>query len=59
MKKDFTELTVAEFYHMEKERLKVYHVSGPYCLCTLCAVKRDFCLNTHAEVFFPLEKGLS
>ncbi|KAF3696861.1 Baculoviral IAP repeat-containing protein 5.1 Survivin1 [Channa argus] len=24
MKKDFTELTVAEFYHMEKERLKVY-----------------------------------
>ncbi|XP_056131291.1 baculoviral IAP repeat-containing protein 5b [Lampris incognitus] len=24
MKKDFTELTVAEFYHMEKERLKTY-----------------------------------
>ncbi|XP_042348228.1 baculoviral IAP repeat-containing protein 5b [Plectropomus leopardus] len=24
MKKDFTELTVAEFYHMEKERLKIY-----------------------------------
>lgn len=29
MKKDFTELTVAEFYHMEKERLKVYLVSVP------------------------------
>lgn len=28
MKKDFTELTVAEFYHMEKERLKVYHVGA-------------------------------
>lgn len=27
MKKDFTELTVAEFYHMEKDRLKVYLVS--------------------------------
>ncbi|KAM6982080.1 baculoviral IAP repeat-containing protein 5b [Tautogolabrus adspersus] len=24
MRKDFTELTVAEFYHMEKERLKIY-----------------------------------
>lgn len=27
MKKDFTELTVAEFYLMEKERLKVFYVS--------------------------------
>ncbi|XP_041654487.1 baculoviral IAP repeat-containing protein 5b isoform X3 [Cheilinus undulatus] len=24
MRKDFTELTVADFYHMEKERMKVY-----------------------------------
>ncbi|XP_059189551.1 baculoviral IAP repeat-containing protein 5b isoform X1 [Centropristis striata] len=24
LSKDFTELTVAEFYHMEKERLKIY-----------------------------------
>lgn len=29
MKKDYTELTVAEHYNMEKERLKVYHVSVP------------------------------
>lgn len=32
MKKDFTELTVAEFFHMEKERLKVYLVS----VLTIC-----------------------
>uniref|UniRef100_A0A3P8VE44 Baculoviral IAP repeat containing 5b n=1 Tax=Cynoglossus semilaevis TaxID=244447 RepID=A0A3P8VE44_CYNSE len=28
MKKDFTELTVAEFFSMEKERLKIYLVKG-------------------------------
>lgn len=27
MKKDFTELTVGEFYLLEQERLKVFHVS--------------------------------
>lgn len=26
MKKDFTELTVAELYNMEKERLKIFYV---------------------------------
>uniref|UniRef100_G3P2K3 Baculoviral IAP repeat containing 5b n=1 Tax=Gasterosteus aculeatus TaxID=69293 RepID=G3P2K3_GASAC len=29
MKKDLTELTVADYYRMEKERLKVYLVSDP------------------------------
>lgn len=35
MKKDFTELTVGEFYLMEQERLKVYHVSIPI-ICVKC-----------------------
>lgn len=29
MKKEFIELTVAEFYHLEKNRLKLYYVSNP------------------------------
>uniref|UniRef100_A0A672Y8U3 Baculoviral IAP repeat-containing protein 5.1-like n=1 Tax=Sphaeramia orbicularis TaxID=375764 RepID=A0A672Y8U3_9TELE len=33
MKKDFTELTVAEYYNLEKDRLKVYIVSV-HAVCT-------------------------
>lgn len=49
MKKDFTELTVAEFYHMEKERLKVYYVSILLSLEIVCK-HVTFCLNVYAGV---------
>lgn len=33
MKKEFTELTAGEFYLMEQERLKVFHVSHIHADC--------------------------
>lgn len=54
MKKDFTELTVAEFFHMEKERLKVYIVSLIICQYLSCVQ-----LLFHVYLFLFLEKGLS
>lgn len=54
MKKDFTELTVGEFYLMEQERLKVFLVSG---ICADCATKLSCCF-VHKCTFVFTEKGL-
>lgn len=48
MKKDFTELTVGEFYLMEQERLKVFHVSD---ICADCAPNLSCCFGLHALLF--------
>lgn len=60
MKKDFTELTVAEFYHMEKERLKVYHVSVP-TICVDCVqwsevLLKCLCRGCFTFCFFPFQR---
>uniref|UniRef100_A0A7N9AVJ4 Baculoviral IAP repeat containing 5b n=1 Tax=Mastacembelus armatus TaxID=205130 RepID=A0A7N9AVJ4_9TELE len=61
MKKDFPELTVNEFFHIEKERLKVYVVSVLH-ICASIAVK--ICTRAIVHLlcaFLPvsLEKDLS
>lgn len=43
MKKDFTELTVAELYNMEKERLKIFYVRTE---CT------ELFVYSHLQLFF-------
>lgn len=49
MKKDFAELTVGEYYLMEQERLKVFHVSG---ICAACAPNLSRCFGSHALFLF-------
>lgn len=59
MKKDFTELTVAELYNMEKERLKIFYVRTE---CTELSVSSHLRLFFHfflMHFFFSPEKGLS
>lgn len=46
MKKDFTELTVAELYNMEKERLKIFYVRTG---CT-----EPWIVSSHLRLFFYL-----
>lgn len=53
MKKDFTELTVGEFYLMEQERLKIYNVSD---ICADCAPNLSSCLSSHALLFSSQRK---
>lgn len=53
MKKDFTELTVGEFYLMEKERLKVFHVSN---ICADCEQNWAVALFIFALLFSSQRK---
>lgn len=52
MKKDFTELTVGEFYLMEQERLKVFHVSD---ICADCVAKFS-CYFVHNALLFSSQR---
>lgn len=54
MKKDFTELTVGEFYLMEQERLKIFHVSDT---CADCATKLSCCFVHKCTLIFLRERS--